>query len=475
MELILTCNCIIITIMNKEIIIISILLLCMIIFVPPMISYGYDKGTAPPGPAIISVFPDSGSEKGNNRIIITGSGFTHDDLVFIGGSKAVKAITINSTTIKAITPEGSEGKADIVVQSMNGEGVLENGFTYLKGDPERVLAVNPMNGLTELPLNMSISMQFSISVDPLTIDDESLVIVSQKLNKQVNGSFLFDFDNTMVIFKPFDNLDMHVKYIIFVTQKVKSKDGIPLDKPFMSSFSTCKIVDNSPPDVIIIPKNGTTDIPFNNSLIFMFNEPLNPITVNSYTIRVFENEKIIDGDINIGMNNTVVTFAPKNSFSPDSSIIVVLSPKLTDIAGNYIGGNDTKKGVMSSFGTSGERDIIPPDILQTTPSDGANGVNNRTRIYIEFSEPINPLTIKDDTFSVSIEEDNIGGRLFFSKQNTTLVYIPYRTLPTLSVVEITLNKGIKDMAGNTIKSPIKTTFITQPADDLPLSIAYFRR
>lgn len=87
--------------------------------------------TLPP-PVIKSIDPNQGTAEGGTEFTITGSGFKAGVLVSIGAEPAVNVEVVNDTTIKADTPAGEVGPADVVVQNSDGQKTSTvKGYTYL--------------------------------------------------------------------------------------------------------------------------------------------------------------------------------------------------------------------------------------------------------------------------------------------------------------------------------------------------------
>lgn len=91
--------------------------------------------TLPP-PVIKSIVPNQGTAEGGDELIITGSGFAAGVQVLIGDEPAVNVEVVNDTTIKADTPAGEVGPADVFVQNSDGQKTsTPKGYTYLAAEP----------------------------------------------------------------------------------------------------------------------------------------------------------------------------------------------------------------------------------------------------------------------------------------------------------------------------------------------------
>jgi hypothetical protein len=99
------------------------------------------------GPTVASVNPNSGQLAGGNSIIITGTNFVLGATEVTVGGAAAKDVTVNaSTRLKAITPSGTAGAADVIVTTAGGSATLPGGFTYRS--PPTITEVTPNGGPT---------------------------------------------------------------------------------------------------------------------------------------------------------------------------------------------------------------------------------------------------------------------------------------------------------------------------------------
>ena len=102
----------------------------------------WSAGAPANGPALSSVNPVNGPASGGTPITLTGTGFKSGASVTLGGSPAGGVIVINSMQISAVTPPGTLGSVNIVVQNPdNFITTLVTGFSY-------VLQSGCANGIT---------------------------------------------------------------------------------------------------------------------------------------------------------------------------------------------------------------------------------------------------------------------------------------------------------------------------------------
>lgn len=423
-----------------------------------------------PPPAIDSVIPDVGSVEGGSNATINGSGFTSDTKVFIGQKPVASVTVIDASTLRTVSAPGVVGTWDVLVTNQNGDALLPGGFTYLLGPPMKIASVNPGMGQTNIPINILITGLFTRPVDRATVSASTFSLAETDTAIPVSGTFSFNFDDKIVIFKPTAALKPTTSYTLNITIGVKSSDGIPLDQPFNSSFTTTGFSDSVSPVVTMSPENGATGVPINALIVFMFSEPVNPVTINSSTIIVTNNGMPISGNITFSYQNTVVTFAPLFNFLPSSFINIALSSRVADVAGNPIVGNG---GVgtyfVNSFTTADTFDTTAPSVVAVNPPDKATGIDTDTTVSVTFSEPVNRATVNTTTFTVSVGGTRYSGQISFSEHNTKTIFTPDQPLPYLSLVTVSLAAGINDVAGNAMTTSFTSTFTTEPESILTLA------
>ncbi len=92
-------------------------------------------------PVVISAIePPAGSVRGGEPVRLTGAGFRADAVVTVGGMRAVSVALDADGGLKALTPEGVQGPADVFVRSGDGLGALAGGFTYYAAPALRSVA-----------------------------------------------------------------------------------------------------------------------------------------------------------------------------------------------------------------------------------------------------------------------------------------------------------------------------------------------
>ncbi len=90
------------------------------------------SGPSVSNPRVTSISPASGSTTGGNTVTITGTGFSSDATVTVGGAAATGVQVTGTTSISVTTPaRASAGQADVTVTTGGRTSTLANGFTFV--------------------------------------------------------------------------------------------------------------------------------------------------------------------------------------------------------------------------------------------------------------------------------------------------------------------------------------------------------
>ena len=103
---------------------------------------------------ISGVSPAEGTVTGGTPVTISGTGFSGDTKVLIGGKPAIGVQVIDDSEVLAVTPPGVFGKQPVHVVNERGVGTLKNGFFYFRQPNIKTLspAAGPTAGGTELTI-----------------------------------------------------------------------------------------------------------------------------------------------------------------------------------------------------------------------------------------------------------------------------------------------------------------------------------
>jgi hypothetical protein len=136
---------------------------------------------------------------------------------------------------------------------------------------------------------------------------------------------------------------------------------------------------------------------------------------------------------------------------------LTLAATATDVSGNQ----------GSATVTVAVRDVVPPAVTLVSPSDGAVGVEPTANVVVQFSEPIDRASVTATSLRLSRGQSGVAVTFAFSDLDRTVTLIPAQPLTSGAAHTVTVDTGIRDVAGNAIASTVSSAFTTKPADTTP--------
>jgi len=110
-------------------------------------------------------------------------------------------------------------------------------------------------------------------------------------------------------------------------------------------------------------------------------------------------------------------------------------------------------------------DTTVPQVQQSTPANGTKGVDPKAPIVIQFSEPMDRVSV-EAAFNLSQEGGaRVAGAFSWSADNKTLTFTPTEPLAAGKTYRVTVGPGAEDQAGNPPAAPIVSTFTTKAKEE----------
>jgi hypothetical protein len=98
--------------------------------------------------------------------------------------------------------------------------------------------------------------------------------------------------------------------------------------------------------------------------------------------------------------------------------------------------------------------VILPEVISVSVSDGAENVATDTTVSAIFSESMDPATINTTTFTLKGPDgESVARTVTYEKDLNLARFTPQTPLSYSTSYIATLTTGIKDLTGNTFKSP----------------------
>lgn len=343
-------------------------------------------------------------------------------------------------------------------------GPTDNSLKYAVLDPDApsINASVPQNQTQTAPPNRAVLAAFSEAIDPTTMTSSSFYLLDEQ-NNSVSGTVAYDATSRIAVFYPGAALIPETTYTATVTTDVTDLGGKPMARNVSFSFTTALSGDSDQPYVeSSIPANGAGSVATNSAVMILFSEEIDPTTLTTTALLLHGEDVSGGGAYNDAVSGTIAYDAGKRIalFTPDAPLSesrnyqVTLTSAIDDLCG---------AGMTSDhsfiFTTGNSTDTIAVSVTSVTPTEGAVGVLQDAVATIQFSEPVNPLTLISDHFSVS---ESTARSITYNLYNHTATLTFDTALVSSKLYTATAIAGIEDLAGNALNPGKQWTFTATP-------------
>jgi hypothetical protein len=312
----------------------------------------------------------------------------------------------------------------------------------------------PANGASDVPVNQHISVAFSESMDPLTINTTSFTLDSGSV--PIPGTVTYV--GVIATFTPTSFLGYSTRYRGMITTAATDLSGNPITRNYGWSFTTGAAPDTIAPTVsFTIPVDGESPVPINARMSATFSEAMDPATITTASFLVKAGTTPVQGTVTyVGVT---ATFTPKGNLAYHTIYTATITTTATDLAGNAL-----LKDYSWVFKTGEAPDTIRPTVTSTVPPHGiATNVPINQIISATFSEAMNPLTISTTSFTLSEGGNPVAGTVTYS--GFTATFTPAQPLLNLTTYTATITSSVKDLAGNSMATNYVWNFTTSVMKD----------
>jgi hypothetical protein len=327
-----------------------------------------------------------------------------------------------------------------------------------------VLTVSPPDGSSGVPVNTKVQLLLSEPVSAASVGANAITVTPSG-GSPVSGTVTAT--ESIVTWAPASNLAAATTYTVKASGFTDLANN-PVTS-FTSTFSTSPAVEAGPLKVLsIIPANGQTNVPTGSAITITFNEPVNPVTVNTLNVLVVEYATGYTVAGNFSVNGSVVTWTPSTPMPASTLMAVYVGVYYGDVQ-DYAGNNC--QTASSTFTTAGTTDNTPPAVVSVVPGNGATGVGQHGQVVITFSKSMNASTFQqccptgypNVTYGLIANGVEQAFSPAFSADNRTLTLYGL-SLPASSDVTLILTNKLSDLSGNALPD-YQSHFTTMPAAD----------
>ena len=206
------------------------------------------------------------------------------------------------------------------------------------------------------------------------------------------------------------------------------------------------------------PINTAAGVNIGTRVDAVFNEEMNPATINAVTFTLAKGATPIAGVISY--SGATASFLPTANLLPNTLYTATVTSGVKDVAGNAMINN-----YVWSFTTDAGPDVLAPVVTSTDPLHAATGVPYNKKISATFSEAMDSLST---TTSFTIAKASMGGISVTGSvtyAGGTAVFTPLFNLSPNTTYTATITTAAKDLAGNTLAGNYVWSFTTGVSAD----------
>jgi YD repeat-containing protein len=271
----------------------------------------------------------------------------------VAGSYSVSAdgltITFSPNAALAANHTISVQTGNAGIKNLAGNLIATGGlsaFTFSTGTTSnttapQVLVISPPSGMTGVPINAQVAIQFNEPVDALTVNQVTLTG-----GGTVNVTRTMTNGNQFLLLTPVVPLSPSTTYTVTVTG-IQDVSGNPLGAPVTQTFTTGPGADLTPPIVSTVnPPSNATGVLRNSVIQLQFNKQIVPFMVTNSTFKVTVGGQPIAGTISVSANGLTATFTPSTTLAASTQYQISATNGITDLEGQPLTS-------FSSFFTTG--------------------------------------------------------------------------------------------------------------------------
>ncbi|MGC2637763.1 MAG: Ig-like domain-containing protein [Acidobacteriaceae bacterium] len=192
------------------------------------------------------------------------------------------------------------------------------------------------------------------------------------------------------------------------------------------------------------PPADNSGVAENTIFDVQFNTPLNPSTVSSSTIYLYDNSSGLTLAATYTMPQpNEVRMVPSASLSPNDYIYVKINSGLQSTTSE-------PAAAYSWYEYTGTTsDTTTPTVTSAVPYNGATNVAVNDTPGVIFSKPIDPVSVNSTTFQVLNGSTALTGYFWFNSTDTRVEFVPYAPLPAGTPLTMKIN-GVLDLVGHSV-------------------------
>ncbi len=329
-----------------------------------------------------------------------------------------------------------------------------------------VAEFEPVDGSTTFMVNSALVIRFTEPLLDASVQQGRVVLIDLVTQTEVAGEISLSNDQLSITLTPDERLQSLTEYRVSVSG-VRDRAGNLMTETASASFTTSQFVDRQSPQILsLTPNDFDTDadegFAVNLPVRVQFSERMSPATLTNSNFTVFDQSisRIVEGMIQVDADGSTAAFVPNENWAVGRTYRVSLNNRVTDIAGNRLSTN-----VRYEFTTAFVEDFDRPQLVTTSPEDGANDVFVNSVIQLTFNETVDPVDVLRGV-KVWTNGQEVEGAFALSNANQLLTFTSTDALMPNTEYSVEFTTVVTDLVGNPLDNPGGITFVTGDRADI---------
>ena len=390
------------------------------------------------------------------------------------GANVAGTLSYNPTTrVASFTPSAPLAQSTSYTFSVNGvrdaAGNTMTGpvtATFTTGDltAPTVLGVVPLNDAIGVATNTTVQVTFSEAMNPATINSTNIVLRNSVTTAIVPATVTYA--NNVATLTPTGPLSNATRYTLTVSTAVQDASTNPLATPFVSSFTTVPLPDNTAPTIVSRTPPATppqTSVPITTTVTVTFSEPMDPTSIAGTTnIRLAPTatpSAFVAATVTYNAATNTATLTPTSPLANGTNYTATVTTGVKDLAQNQL-------AAQSTWTFTTINDTTPPTVILTAPVNGRVGFPKDSIVAVTFSEDMNPATLNGTltnfTVKTTVGSITVTGTVAYNATTRIATFTPTANFAPNTGYTVTITSGATDLAGNGLAVNSIFTFTTGP-------------
>ena len=395
-------------------------------------------------PSITSLSPASATI--TSPVTITGTNFgstQSSSTVTLSGIGATPTSWSASSIVVPVPLGATTGN---VIVTVNGVASNPASITITPVSLPSVSQIRPANAATGVFENSRVVVRFAQPVQTSAVVPGTISLTEGADN--LVGTVALSNDGLSMTFTPALALAANTTFTVSVTDVA----GNQTSPEFQSTFTTGATTDTVTPAVAQTnPQNGEGSVPISAPVVVQFSKAMDPatLTLQDFTVLDGVTGNTVPGMIQVDPTGTTASFIPQGYLAVGRAFSVSLNSSLID---DSSGNSLNPSGAYFTFTTSFTADTTAPQMLGMSPANGATAVPLNALIVLEFSKPLDVLTVSNG-LQVESGGQPVAGAIALSNGNQQITFTPQGGLAASTTYTVVTTSQITDVGGLALANP----------------------